>query len=107
MHMRYGLFVTIHVKPGRRDAVVDILMRDVEASRALGCDLYMVGVSDEKPDVVYVTEVWASREAHRASLNDPAVRAAIAEAMPMLTGEFHSTEFSVVGGLGVPQAAGS
>jgi quinol monooxygenase YgiN len=103
--MRYGLFVTIHLKPGQRDAVVDILMRDVEASRALGCDLYMVGVSDEKPDVVYVTEVWASREAHHASLSDPAVQAAIAKAMPMLTGEFHSTEFSVVGGLGVPQGS--
>lgn len=105
--MRYGLFVTIHVKPGQRDAVVEILMRDVEAARALGCDLYMVGVSDEKPDVVYVTEVWTSQEAHRASLNDPAVQAAIAEAMPMLTGEFHSTEFSVAGGLGVPDRSAS
>ena len=105
--MRYGLSVTIHVKPGQRDAVVDILMRDVDASRALGCDLYMVGVSEDKPDVVYVTEVWASREAHHASLSDPAVQAAIAEAMPMLTGEFHSTEFSVVGGLGVPQGSAS
>ncbi len=103
--MRYGLSVTIHVQPGQRDAVVHILMRDVEASRALGCDLYMVGVSDEKPDVVYVTEVWASRQAHRASLDDPAVKAAIGEAMPMLTGEFHSTEFSVVGGLGMPEGA--
>jgi quinol monooxygenase YgiN len=100
--MRYGLFVSIHTKPGHRDAVADLLMRDVEASRALGCEMYMVGASDEKPDVVYVTEVWASRQAHHASLQDPAVQAAIAEAMPMLTGEFHSTEFSVVGGLGVP-----
>ena len=105
--MRYGLSVTIHVKPGQRDAVVDILMRDVEASGALGCDLYVVGVSDEKPDVVYVTEVWASRQAHHASLDDPAVKAAIGEAMPMLTGEFHSTEFSVAGGLGVPEQTAS
>lgn len=105
--MRYGLSVTIHAKPGQRDAVVSILMRDVDASRALGCGLYLVGVSDDRPDVVYVTEVWASREAHHASLNDPAVRASIAQAMPMLTGEFHSTEFSVVGGLGVPGPAAS
>lgn len=103
--MRYGLFVSIHVKPGQRDAVVDILMRDVDAMRALGCELYVAGVSDEKPDVVYVTEVWASRQAHHASLQDPAVQAAIAEAMPMLTGEFHSTEFSVAGGLGVPSGS--
>jgi len=105
--MRYGLSVTIGVKAGQRDAVVSILMRDTESARALGCDLYMVGVPDGKPDTVYVTEVWASREAHRASLDDPAVQAAIAEAMPMLTGEFHQTEFSVVGGLGVPRRPGS
>lgn len=103
--MRYGLSVAMHVKPGQRDAVVEILTRDTAAMPALGCDLYLVGVSDDRPDVVYVTEVWASREAHHASLADPAVKAAIAEAMPMLTGEFHSTEFSVVGGLGVPGPA--
>lgn len=101
--MRYGLSVSMGTKPGQRDAVVEILTRDTDAvkMKTLGCDLYLVGVSEERPDVVYVTEVWASREAHHASLNDPAVKAAIAEAMPMLTGEFHSTEFSVVGGLGV------
>jgi quinol monooxygenase YgiN len=101
--MRYGLSVTIGTRPGQRDAVVEILMRDTDAAEALGCDLYMVGVSEEKPDIVFVTEVWASREAHHASLNDPAVKAAIAEAMPMLTGEFQSTEFTLVGGLGVPE----
>ncbi|HVH13944.1 MAG TPA: antibiotic biosynthesis monooxygenase [Longimicrobium sp.] len=93
--------VSIHVKPGQRDAVVEILMRDTDSARAMGCDLYMVGVAEDGSDVVYVTEVWASREAHQASLSDPAVQAAIAEAMPLLTGEFHSTEFGVVGGLGV------
>ncbi|HEX6040021.1 putative quinol monooxygenase [Longimicrobium sp.] len=100
--MRYGMSVAMHVRAGQRDAVVAILTRDGDAMRALGCDLYLVGVSDEKPDVIYVTEVWTSRQAHRASLDHPAVQAAIAEAMPMLTGEFHSTEFDVVGGLGVP-----
>jgi quinol monooxygenase YgiN len=103
--MRYGLTVMMGVREGRRDAVVEILMRDVESARALGCDLYLVGISDERPDAVFVTEVWASREAHRASLQDPAVQAAIAEAMPMLTGEFQQTEMSVVGGLGLADRA--
>lgn len=101
--MRYGLFVTIGVQPERRDDVVAILTRDTEEARAAGCDLYMVGVSPERPDAVLVTEVWTSREAHRASLELPGVKAAIAEAMPMLTGEFQQVEFSVVGGLGVPE----
>ena len=99
--MRYGLSVKIGVKPGQRDAVVAILIRDVESAREAGCDLYLVGTSSADADTVFVTEVWASREAHRASLTLPSVQQAIAEAMPMLTGEFHQTEFDVVGGLGV------
>jgi quinol monooxygenase YgiN len=105
--MRYGLSVKMGVKPGQRDAVVAILMRDVESMKDAGCDLYLVGVSDADPDAVFVTEVWASRDAHRASLDLPAVQQAIAEAMPMLTGEFQQTEFDVVGGLGIPGAGGS
>lgn len=95
------------VKPGHRDAVIGILLRDQQAVAEIGCDLYMVGVLPDQPDVVCVTEVWTSREAHRASLGLPSVKAAIAEAMPMLTGEFQQTEFSVVGGLGVPAPSGS
>lgn len=102
--MRYGLWATIGVRPEHRDAVVAILTKDDGGEmRAAGCDLYVVGVSDERPDAVYVTEVWTSREAHRASLELPSVKAAIAEAMPMLTGEFHQVELSVAGGIGVPE----
>jgi quinol monooxygenase YgiN len=102
--MRYGLSVKMGVKPGQRDAVVAILMRDVASIRDAGCELYVVGVSAADPDAVFATEVWASREAHRASLDLPSVKQAIAEAMPMLSGEFRQTEFDVVGGLGIPGA---
>jgi quinol monooxygenase YgiN len=105
--MRYGLSVKMGVKPGQRDAVVAILMRDVESIKEAGCDIYLVGVSDSDPDALFATEVWSSREAHRASLELPSVKQAIAEAMPMLSGEFRQTEFDVVGGLGVPGAGES
>jgi quinol monooxygenase YgiN len=94
------------VKPGQRDAVVEILLRDQDAVKDIGCDLYMVGTLADQPDSVCVTEVWTSREAHRASLALPSVQAAIAEAMPMLTGDFKQTEFSPMGGLGVPERTG-
>lgn len=38
-----------------------------------------------------------SAEAHRASLELDSVRAAIAEAMPLLSGEMGGSQFSVVG----------
>jgi quinol monooxygenase YgiN len=99
--MRYGLYAKLVARPGLRDALVSILLRDLSGLRALGCELYVVNLAENDPDAVWVTEVWASRDAHRASLTVPAVKQAIAEAMPLLTGEFEQVELTVVGGLGV------
>lgn len=100
---RYGLIGTMRTKPGQRDAVVALLLRDVDDLKTAGCHLYVVGLDHEDPDLIRVTEVWDSKDAHRASLQRPDVRATIAEAMPLLTGEFAQTEFPVVGGLGLAE----
>lgn len=101
--LRHGLSGSMGTRPGQRDAVVALLLRDVDALKAVGCDLYLVAVSDARPDTIFVTEVWKSAEAHKASLQLASVRQAIAEARPMLSGEFEQTTFSVVGGLGLSQ----
>lgn len=99
----YGYQGTMRTQPGRRDEVVAILLRDVEGLRAAGCVAYVVSVSDADPDAVYVSEIWDSKESHDASLELPTTKAAIAEAMPMLTGEFLGSELDVIGGLGLPR----
>jgi quinol monooxygenase YgiN len=99
--VKYGYLGSMRIRPGHRDDVVTILLRDVEALRSVGCELYVVNVSDTDQDVIWVTEVWESKEHHDASLQLPAVKAAIAETMPMLTGELTRQELTVVGGLGV------
>lgn len=101
--MTYGLVATMRTKPGKWDEVIALLLRDRSALAALGCSTYLVGHNDEHPDVVYVTEVWESKRAHDDSLQLEAAKAAIAEAMPMLTGEFSGHEFTVAGGLGAPE----
>lgn len=101
--MRYGLTGKFTTRPGQRDAFVALLLRGVDELKALGCDLYVVSVSKDQPDVVFVTEVWASPEAHRSSLELPSAKAAIAEARPLLAGAVEMVELSVVGGLGVPK----
>ena len=70
------------------------------ALRQHGCRSYVVGTAVEDEDLVVVSEVWDSKAAHHASLELPAVKASIAEAMPMLTGELTGQEYDVVGGLG-------
>jgi quinol monooxygenase YgiN len=101
--MRYGLSGKFITKPGQRDAFVALLLRGVDELKALGCDLYVVSISKDHPDAVFVTEVWSSPEAHRASLELPSVKAAIAEARPMLAGAVEMVELSVAGGLGIPK----
>jgi quinol monooxygenase YgiN len=84
-----------------RDDVVALLLSGTEGIRSAGCLSYVVNVSDDDPDVIMVNEVWESKEHHTASLQRPETKAAIAEAMPMLAGEFTSQELTALGGLGL------
>ncbi|APU13892.1 MULTISPECIES: putative quinol monooxygenase [Actinoalloteichus] len=97
----FGYLASMRTTPGHRDRVIALLTGGVDGLRALGCTLYLVGASATDDDVIWVTEVWESREHHEASLSRPEVRAAIAEARPMLTGDVTSAEFTVAGGLGI------
>ncbi|MDP9886963.1 putative quinol monooxygenase [Pseudarthrobacter enclensis] len=84
-------------KPGRRDALVAILLRPKPGLREAGCLLYEVGVNEDVPDAVFVSELWESAEAHQASLQLDSTRAAIDEAMPLLSGETAGHRFTVLG----------
>lgn len=99
--MTYGYIGSMRTRYGHRDEVVEILLAGAEGLRAAGCQLYVVGVSEDDRDVIWMTEVWESRKHHDDSLGLPAAQAAIAKAMPLLTGEFTRQELSIVGGLGV------
>ena len=54
-------------------------------------------MNEAAPDTVFVCELWESPESHRASLQLDSVRAAIAEAMPLLSGEMGGNQFMVLG----------
>ncbi|MGO0575047.1 putative quinol monooxygenase [Ornithinimicrobium panacihumi] len=95
--MTYANVGTLGAAPGRRDELVAILTRPSADLEGAGCILYEVGVNDEHPDTVFVAELWTSAEAHQASLQLPSVRAAISEAMPLLSGEMGGHGFEVVG----------
>jgi quinol monooxygenase YgiN len=99
--MSYGYLGSMRTRYGHREEVVAILLSGVEGLRAAGCELYLVSVSETDRDVIWVTEVWQSKEHHEASLRLPETEAAIAAAMPLLTGEFTRQELTVVGGLGL------
>ncbi len=97
----YGYNGSMKVKPGHRDEVIAILLRGVEKLRAAGCYAYAVGVVEGDEDTIWVNEVWESQAHHRESLQLPETKAAIDEAMPLLTGDYTSQELTVRGGLGL------
>lgn len=99
--MPYGYIGSMKTHPGRRDDVMSILLGGVDGLRAVGCDSYVVSEADADEDTIVVMEVWETKQHHEASLERPETKAAIARAMPMLTGEFTGQELNVVGGLGV------
>lgn len=99
--MLYGYIGSMRTREGRRDEVIEILLDGADGLREVGCHLYAVGTDPAKADMVWVSEIWDSREQHDASLQLPETKAAIGRAMPLLTGEFTRQELNLVGGLGV------
>ena len=99
--MAYGYIGSMRAKPGLRDEIIGILLSGADGLRAAGCQVYAVCTAPDDADVIWVSEIWDSAERHDASLHLPETRAAIARAMPMLTGEFTGQDLTVAGGLGV------
>lgn len=81
---RYGLIGQMLATPGKREELVAILTESTEAMP--GCLSYVVALDTANPDAIWITEVWDSKESHAASLQLPAVRAAIAKARPIIAG---------------------
>lgn len=100
--MYFGLYGKLVAKAGQAEQVTAILQRNLEELRQAGCLLYLINRQQDQPDTLWVTEVWQSSEHHRASLQLPEVRAAIGDAMPLLTGEFDQIKLETLGGLGMP-----
>ncbi len=98
----YGLIGKMKAAPGQRDALVAILLEGTAAMP--GCRSYIVAKDATDADAIWVTEVWDSVESHQASLTLPAVRAAIAQARPILAGFGERFETQPAGGHGLAPA---
>lgn len=95
----YGLIGSFKAVPGKRAELVGILLAGV--GTLPGCKSYVVGEDPGDADLVWITEVWDTQASHQASLQLPAVREAIAKAMPLIAGFGEHKVFNVVGGHGL------
>lgn len=94
----YGLIGQMLAVPGKRDELAAIL---ASMGSMPGCLSYIVARDPSEPDVLWVTEVWESEQAHTDSLALPGVQAAIAAGRPLIAGFESRVETEPVGGIGL------
>ena len=95
----YGLIGKMLTVEGRRDELLDILLR--ATGRMPGCHSYVVAKDMTDANAIWITEVWDTKESHDASLSLPAVTEAIAKARPLIAGFGDSFTTTPVGGVGL------
>lgn len=95
----YGLIGKALAAPGKRDELIEILLGGTGVMP--GCLSYIVAKDTTDPNALWITEVWDSEASHRASLQLPVVRAAIARGRPLIAGFGERFTTEPVGGVGL------
>ena len=95
----YGLIGKILATPGKRDALIDILLQGTTTMP--GCRSYIIARDPEDAQGIWVTEVWDSEASHKASLTLPSVQQAIAQGKPLIAGFSERRVTQPVGGHGL------
>ncbi|HEY0621494.1 putative quinol monooxygenase [Sphingomonas sp.] len=95
----FGLLGKMRAQPGKRAELIAILLEGTGGMP--GCKAYIVAEDVKEPDAIWITEVWDEAESHKASLQLPAVQAAIAKGRPLIAGFDSQVELNVAGGVGL------
>lgn len=99
----YGLIGKMTATADQRDTLAAILL---ESTRSMpGCLSYVIATDPADADALWITEVWDSQASHQASLDSPAVKAAITRGRPLIAGFSNRVETSPIGGVGLPRAS--
>jgi quinol monooxygenase YgiN len=97
----YGRTGRMTATEGQVTDLAAILLRAAALVAHLdGAVSYVVGIDG---DDVIVNEVWESAAAHGASLGEADVRALITEAIPLIASFGDSSEYTVLGGIGLDE----
>ncbi|MCD1259811.1 antibiotic biosynthesis monooxygenase [Paenibacillus athensensis] len=98
---KFGLYGKLTAQPGQRDELAALLLEAANAVEAAdGCYLYIINLSEDEPDAIWVTEVWRDPAAHQASLALEETRSLIAKARPLIAG-IEQVRLRTLGGLGL------
>lgn len=99
---KFSLFGKFIVQESERDTLVNILLDAAESMKNLDeCEIYLVNISEDEPNSVYVYEVWSNENAHQASLTLEATQTLIKRAKPIITGMERISTLKTRGGKGI------
>ncbi|MGH3612851.1 MAG: putative quinol monooxygenase [Pseudonocardia sp.] len=101
---RVGRYVRMVAQPGRGAALADTLLRVADGLRGTpGCELYLVNVSADETDTVWVTEVWANEAASDEALARDLGEVGIGDVVKLLAGPPELVDLTPLGGAGLPR----
>ena len=101
-HGRVGRYVRMVAQPDRGPELADKLLRVAGGLRdAPGCELYVINLSADEPDTVWVTEVWANAEASDQALSRDLGEVGIGEVLELLAGPPELVDLTPLGGAGL------
>jgi quinol monooxygenase YgiN len=102
---RVGRYVRMVAQEGRGGALADTLLRVADGMRdAPGCELYLINVSADEADTVWVTEVWADEAASDQALSGDLGEVGIGDVLELLAGPPELVDLTPLGGAGLPRA---
>jgi quinol monooxygenase YgiN len=100
---RIGRYVRMVALPGKGSLLAGKLLTVAEGLRsAPGCELYVVNLSADEPDTVWVTEVWTDEEASDRALSTDLGEVGIGEVVGLLAGPPELVDLTPLGGPGLP-----
>jgi len=89
------------VKPGKRDEIIQRLSESIEFLKSIpGCVHYLISTTEE-PDVVWISELWVSKEAKDGVATSPEAAKVMKDLMSLVVSVTDRTGMTVVGGFGV------
>lgn len=98
---KYGQYVKFTAYEGKRDKLSKNLLEVANQIHvAAGCELYLINLSEEDKNVLWVTEVWTDKDAHQASLSMEGNKETIAASLPLIK-HVDKVELKTLGGFGL------
>ena len=92
----FGLIGKMRAQPGKRSELMAAIGGSTDSMP--GCKSYIIAEDVSDPDAIWITEVWDDEASHKASLQLPEVKAAIAKGRPLIAGfDMHVTTKPVAG----------